>query len=89
MKDDHNEMLTHAVKAIRYRFIKATTGSKPDFGSFRLNGENTRTPCEIVNHMHDLVQKTRTMIIDNHFNVGPFPLLEFSAEQNRFLLALS
>jgi hypothetical protein len=86
MKKEH-QLLIHATKAIGYRFEKAVTNSKADFGEFRI-AEHVRSPREIVNHMHDLATKTKTMIREGHFNCPPPTLLSFQEERDRFLAGL-
>jgi hypothetical protein len=83
----NNEILIHALKAVNYRFIKATDGSKENFGSFKISA-HTRSPSEIVNHMFDLVTKTQSMISEGHFNTTPPAVLDFTDECHRFVAAL-
>jgi hypothetical protein len=82
-----NEILLHCIKAINYRFIKATIGSRNNFGDFKIS-VHTRSPCEIINHMFDLATKTRTMIIEGHFNCSSPEMLDFNGESKRFITAL-
>jgi hypothetical protein len=82
-----NEILIHSIKAINYRFIKATAGSKDNFGNYKVN-PNTRSPCEIINHMFDLARKTRSMITEGHFNCPSPEILDFNGESNRFIGSL-
>jgi hypothetical protein len=81
------ELLCHAVKAVRYRFLKVLSGSKDNFGEFRV-GEHTRTPIEIINHMTDLAAKTRTMMVEGHFNCPSRSISTFDAEVKRFVTTL-
>jgi hypothetical protein len=83
-----NEILQHSIKAIKYRFIKSTTGSKNNFGNFKISS-HTRSPNEIINHMFDLVMKTKTMVSEGHFNCPAPELLDFEGESNRFLIGLT
>jgi hypothetical protein len=53
-----NELLRHTVATIGYRFQKSITNSNENFGDFKI-GKDTRTPTEIVNHMFDLLTKTK------------------------------
>lgn len=85
---ERSEILYHSIKAIEYRFAKATAGSKVDFGDFKIS-EHTRTPNEIINHMFDLATKTNTMIREGHFNCPSPKLLNFNEECKRFLSELS
>jgi hypothetical protein len=85
--ETHYQVLSHIIKTIQYRFIKAITGSKEDFGLFRLN-EHTRSPNEIVYHMFDLAAKTKCMIKSGHFDVPSHQLPDFSGETKRFLSEL-
>ncbi len=80
----HIQVLSHVIKTIQYRFIKATTGSKEDFGTFKLN-EQTRSPNEIIHHMFDLAAKTKSMLNRGHFIVSVYELLDFPDETKRFL----
>jgi hypothetical protein len=84
---EKNEILNHSIKAIEYRFKKATAGSKDNFGDFKIS-DHTRTPNEIINHMFDLATKTKTMIREGHFNCPLPERLEFKAETKRFLSGL-
>jgi hypothetical protein len=92
-KDSNNSMnkehqiLVHTAKAIGYRFEKVVRNSKENFGEFRI-AEHARSPREIVNHMCDLVTKTRTMISERHFNCSAPTPLSFQEEKYRFLTAL-
>jgi hypothetical protein len=81
-----NEILIHCIKAINYRFTKATAGSRDNFGSFKISS-HTRSPCEIINHMFDAT-KTRTMIMEGHFNCPSPETLDFSGESKRFITSL-
>jgi hypothetical protein len=85
---NHKQILIHAIKTIQYRFVKATHGSKEDFGVFKIGG-HTRTPNQIINHMFDLAAKTKSMIKENHFNVTPPTLLDFNNERERLLNELN
>lgn len=83
----HIPLLVHAIKAIQYRFVKATNASKVDFGSYKIS-DHARTPSEIVNHLFDLAAKTRCMITYGHFD-SPLPTpLSFPEEAQRFLSGL-
>ena len=82
-----NELLQHSVRAISYRFVKSTTGSKENFGNFKIS-EHTRSPNEIINHLSDLVTKTITMLREGHFNCPPPALLDFDGEMARFVSGL-
>lgn len=85
--ETNNLLLIHAVKVIEYRFIKATNGSTKSFGDFKIS-EHTRTPTEIINHMFDLVAKTKSLIVDGHFNIAPIGLFDFEQEKERLLFGL-
>jgi hypothetical protein len=79
-----NDLLAHAIKALAYRFIKATTGSTDSFGGYKLS-PHTRSPTEILNHMYDLVVKTITMIQQGHFNCPIPEVLPFEPERVRLI----
>jgi hypothetical protein len=86
MNKEH-QLLIHTAKAIGYRFEKVVRNSKDNFGEFRI-AEHVRSPREIVNHMYDLVNKTRTMICEGHFNCPPPTQLGLQEEKDRFITAL-
>jgi hypothetical protein len=87
MKLERYELLNHALKAIKYRFEKATDGSLENFGEFRVS-YNTRSPSEIVNHMFDLVNKTISIITGGDMNTESQELMKFDKECHRFLCGL-
>jgi hypothetical protein len=87
MKLERYELLNHALKAIKYRFEKATDGSLDNFGEFRVS-DHTRSPSEIVNHMFDLVNKTISIINGGHVNTESLELLKFGEECQRFVIGL-
>jgi hypothetical protein len=88
IKNMTNELLRHTLATIDYRFQNAIRNSNENFGTLKI-GVDTRTPNEIVNHMFDLVSKTKTFIKEGRFdNVTPIPL-DFDSEVNRFLLELN
>lgn len=80
-------LLVHSVRAIKYRFIAVTTGSKESFGEFRVSPQ-TRTPNEIIHHMVDLVTKTGVRIREGHFNVPEAMAVDFEEEKMRMLQGL-
>ncbi|QEC69285.1 hypothetical protein FRZ67_18940 [Panacibacter ginsenosidivorans] len=82
-----NQLLVHAVKAIAYRFSKATMGSKADFGNFAISTP-ARTPNEIIRHMFDLAVKSRSLLTEGHFNVAYPNALDFEGERERLLRGL-
>lgn len=85
--EDFLEMLIHSLKATKYRFMKATGGAKENFGVYKAS-EHTRSPAQIVNHMFDLVNKTK-QIIEGKETAASYPeLLTFQMEKERFLHAL-
>lgn len=87
MKLERYKLLNHALKAIKYRFEKATNGSLESFGEFRLS-DQTRSPSEIVNHMFDLVNKTNSIITGGEMNTEIPVLLKFDEECHRFVVGL-
>ncbi|MBS1667499.1 MAG: hypothetical protein JST58_08990 [Bacteroidetes bacterium] len=82
-----NILLKHSLKAIEYRFIKATAGSKQGFGEFKANA-SMRSPSQIINHIFDLVSKMNMLIKEGHFNSPSPQNLDFASEQARFLLGI-
>lgn len=87
MKLERYELLNHALKAIKYRFEKATVGSLDNFGEFRVS-DHTRSPSEIVNHMFDLVNKSITLITGGDMNTESPELMKFGEECQRFVIGL-
>lgn len=85
MVDEFLELLIHAVKAIGYRFTKATEGAKESFGNYKVS-KHTRSPTEIVNHMYDLACKTKQLITEGNFNTPSPAMLDFLDEKDRFLI---
>ena len=83
-----NELLRHTVATIGYRFQKAVTNSNENFGDFKI-GKDTRTPNEIVNHMFDLLSKTKIFITEGHFNNSAPTRLDFNSEVERFHIELT
>lgn len=81
--DSNNQLLIHLIKTIQYRFVKATNGSKANFGSTKLNN-HTRSPNEIIQHMYDLAVKTKCIIKGNPFPISNYESLDFAGEANRF-----
>ena len=79
-----NELLTHATKAIGFRFTKAVAGMPEEFGHYRLN-PHTRTPNQIITHLFDLASKTIMMIEEGHFKSPPPEELSFNGEVGRYL----
>lgn len=87
MKLERYDLLDHALKAIKYRFEKATAGSLENFGEFRVS-DHTRSPSEIVNHMFDLVNKTISIITGGNINTETPEPMKFDEECHRFLFGL-
>lgn len=87
MKLERYELLNHALKAIKFRFEKATVGSLDNFGEFRVS-DHTRSPSEIVNHMFDLVNKTISIVTGGNMNTETPENMKFDEECHRFLIGL-
>lgn len=87
MKTASNELLRHTVATIAYRFQKAVKNSGKDFGDFRI-GKDARTPCEIINHMFELIKKTQTFITSYNFNFVVPSCDKLEVEIERFDFAL-
>lgn len=81
------DLLQHIVTALAFRFKKAIAPSGEDFGMFKA-GKQTRSPCEIINHMTDLANKASLKITAGHFNSPPSAIQDFLSESTRFLEAL-
>ena len=82
--EDFKEMLIHATRAARYRFMKATNGADENFGDFKVHAAS-RSPAQIVNHMVDLANKTKQMIAEGNFDCASPGLLPFLQEKERLL----
>lgn len=79
-----NEILVHALKAVKFRFQKAVEKTADTLGAFKA-GEQTRTPIEIIQHMSDLMNKTTSILTKGHMKTEPLEMLTFEAEVSRFL----
>ena len=82
-----NELLRHTLSTIGYRFQKAVNNSNENFGDFKI-GKETRTPNEIVNHMFDLLSKTKIFVSEGRFDNAVPTKLDFNSEVERFHLKL-
>jgi hypothetical protein len=60
--DPKREMLVHTLATLAYRTAKAVEGAPPGFGDFEA-GEGTRTPCQVVRHMADLLGFARSLFV--------------------------
>lgn len=78
-----NEIMHHAVKAIRFRFRKATENPDADFANFKVS-EHTRSPRQIIYHMFDLALKTQSMIREGTFANQAPEELSYKEEVERF-----
>ncbi len=82
-----NEFLRHTLSAISYRFQKAVRNAKSNFGAFYL-GKESRTPEEVISHMHHVLYATRIFIEGGKTQIDPPEKLEFNLEIARFNLEL-
>ncbi len=82
-----NQLLQHAVKAIKYRLNRALGHAHDTFGGFTVN-DQTRTPAEILNHMCDLSSKACMMIKEDHFNCPLPPQMDIGGEIERLNVGL-
>lgn len=79
-----NEYLRHTLSTINYRFRKSVKRADADFGAFSL-GNGSRTPGEILHHMHHVLKATR-IFIEEESRSGEKPnQLGFEDEIARFL----
>ena len=83
-----NELLRHTLATIGYRFQKAISNSREDFGDFKISA-NTRTPNEIINHLFDLLNNTKIFLTEGRFNNIAPTRLDFNSEVERFILELN
>lgn len=60
---DTRTLLRHMVATLAYRAAKTLRDAPAGFGDFE-NGSNTRTPCQIVAHMGDLLGWGLRMVDD-------------------------
>ena len=58
-----NEFLRHTLATIDYRFRKAVNNADGEFGNFTA-GHGSRTPTEIVHHMHQVLHTTRGLVTE-------------------------
>lgn len=82
--DNNNDFLIHVLKTIEYRFKIATAQNNPDFGDFKIT-THTRSPKQIVNHMFELIDKTKRKIQIGDFKSPSPELLDFEGESKRFI----
>ena len=77
-----NELLRHTLSTIAYRFQKSIRNAKEDFGNFKA-GEESRTPGEIINHIYDIINKTKVFIKYDRFEKNIPVQLDFNSEIER------
>ena len=78
-----NELLRHTLSTIAYRFQKSVSSANEDFGNFRA-AEDSRTAVEIINHIFDIINKTKVFIKDDRFDKSLPIQLDFKSEIDRF-----
>ena len=78
-----NELLRHMLATIAYRFQKTVRNTTEEFGVFR-NTRDTRTPIEIINHMYDVLNKTKIFIEKERYDKTSTAQLELRLEIERF-----
>lgn len=83
-----NELLRHIISTIEYRFQKSMKGSSQTFGDFCL-GKDSRSPKEIIHHMHDVIYSTRVFIEQESMPREKKEKLSFENETERFKDELS
>jgi hypothetical protein len=83
-----NEFLRHTLSTIKYRFDKVIDGSKDGFGEFSL-GYGSRSPQEIVHHMHDVLYRTRVFLESEVFDSEEFVQMKLEQEVDRFKAELT
>lgn len=83
-----NELLRHIISTIKYRFEKSIKGSQQAFGDFSL-GKDSRSPKEIINHMHHVIYMTRVFMEQKSLPQEKTEKLSFEIEIERFNAELS
>ena len=78
-----NAFLQHTLLTIKYRFDKSIARSKEGFGEFTL-GKGSRTPIEIINHMHQVLYFTRELLEDQRTDPEESKNLDLVGEIERF-----
>ena len=78
-----NEFLRHTLATIKYRFDKSVKDSKENFGEFNL-GKGSRSPTEIINHMHHVLNSTRIYLKEERVSTEQPEKLTLSQEIKRF-----
>lgn len=75
--DPKRELLRHLVATIAFRGRVAIDGSPAGFADFRA-GETSRTPCEILAHLGDLLYGSKILLSGEYKELGsqPLPWLE-------------
>ena len=83
-----NEYLRHTLSTIHYRFNRAVSEADTKFGDFDLGG-GVRTPCDIINHMFQVLNWTKSQLKEEAYEKGRPIRLDFPSEVNRFNVELS
>jgi hypothetical protein len=78
-----NEFLRHTLSTISYRFQKSVANVENDFGNYSV-GKGSRTPKDIINHMYQVLNSTRTFILEERFEKETPKKLEMKLEIERF-----
>jgi len=77
-----NELLRHTLSTIAYRFQKSVRNANDDFGNF-LVAEDSRTAGEIINHIYDVINKTKVFIHEDRFEKKSPEQFDFRIEIER------
>lgn len=83
MATQKNHYLRHSLSTIAYRFQSSVHGAGSDFGNFDA-GQNSRTPCQIINHMTHLLLASGSMIKEGAFKSDRLEIQNLEAETDRF-----
>ncbi|MEE9430167.1 MAG: hypothetical protein V3V16_03945 [Melioribacteraceae bacterium] len=78
-----NEFLRHTIATIAYRFTKSIKNAENSFGDFSV-GKGSRTPNEIINHMHFVLLATRIFIMEERRDREVPEKLNLNLEIERF-----
>lgn len=77
-----NELLRHTLSTIAYRLQKSIRNADADFGTFQA-AEDSRTIIEIINHIFDILNKTKVFIMEDQFDDSLPNYLDFNSEVER------
>jgi hypothetical protein len=77
-----NELLRHTLSTIAYRFQKSIKDTNGDFENYRASA-NSRSVIEIINHIFDVINKTKVFIHEERFEKTSPEKLDLRSEIER------